>query len=116
VRGAIQDFIETRTSYRVDSAGDGRTAIRIAEQGHCDIALLDVAMPEMNGIETASILRDRVPRMKIVGFSVLASDADMRAELLATKQFDAVLSKLDGLPELVKALKALLPDNPEQKL
>ena len=116
MRGAIQDFIETRTSYRVESAGDAPTAIRIAEQGHCDIAPLDVAMPEMNGIETASILRDRVPRMKIVGFSVLASDADMRAKLLATKQFDAVLSKLDGLPELVKALKVLLPDNPEQKL
>ena len=113
MRGAIQDFFETRTSYRVDSAGDGRTAIRIAEQGHRDLAVLDVAMPEMNGIETASILRDRVPRMKIVGFSLLTNDADTRAELLATKQFDAVLSKLDGLAELLKALKALLPDNPE---
>ena len=113
MRGAIQHFLETRTSYNLDSAGDGRTAIRIADEGHCDLVLLDVVMPEMNGIETASILRERMPRLKIVGFSMLASDADMRAELLATKQFDAVLSKTDGLDELLKALRALLPDNPK---
>ena len=113
MRGAIKDFLETKTPYRVDEAGDGRTAIQIAEEGHCDLALLDVAMPGMNGIETATILRDRVPRMKIVGFSVLASDADIRADLLATKQFDAVLSKLDGLQKLIETIQALIPDKSE---
>jgi len=116
VRGAIRDFFETKTPYRVDEAGDGLRAIQIAEEGRCDLALLDVAMPGMNGIQTASILRERLPRLKILGFSVLATDPTMRADLLATKQFDAVLSKLDGLVELLKALKALLPDNPEQSI
>ena len=113
MRGAIKDFLETKTPYRVDLAGDGLTTIQIAEKGHCDLALLDVAMPEMNGIETASILRDRVPRMKIVGFSMLASDADIRADLLATKQFDAALSKLDGLKKLLETIQALIPEKSE---
>jgi len=68
-------------------------------------------MPEMNGIETASILRYRVPQLKIIGFSVLAGELDMRDELLATKYFDAVLSKTDGLEQLVEVLKAWLPND-----
>lgn len=113
MRGFIRDFLETQTSYRVDLAGDGLTAIQIAEEGHCDLVLLDVAMPGMNGIETASILRERLPRLKILGFSVLASDADMRADLLATKQFDAMLSKLDGLQKLIETIQALIPETSE---
>ena len=48
--------------------------------------------------------------MRIVGFSAHGGDAVLRDELLATKNFDAVLSKLDGLDRLAEAVKALLPD------
>jgi len=63
-----------------------------------------------NGVETASILRDKFPNVKIVGFSALAKDPDSRDKLLATKNFDAVLSKFDGLDRLVKVVKKLMPD------
>ena len=84
------------------------TAIQKAEASRCDLVLLDVAMPGLNGIETASMLRDRLPQLKIVGFSALARDVDLRDQLLATRQFDVVLSKFDGVEQLVNALKALL--------
>ena len=67
-------------------------------------------MPNLNGVEAASILRSRLPHVKIVGFSVLAGNPDFRDELVATKKFDVVLSKLDGLDRLVEVVKALLPD------
>jgi CheY-like chemotaxis protein len=67
-------------------------------------------MPNLNGVETASILRRRLPQVKIVGYSALVQDADFRDELLATKNFDAVLSKLDGLDRLAEAVNALLPE------
>jgi len=67
-------------------------------------------MPNLNGVETASILRRRLPQVKIVGFSALIRDAEFRDELLATKNFDVVLSKLDGLERLADAVKALLPN------
>jgi hypothetical protein len=66
-------------------------------------------MPKLNGVETASILRRTLPQTKIVGFSALGGDVDLRDELLATKKFDAVLSKLDGLEKLAEAVKALIP-------
>ena len=110
MRGAIRNFFETRTSYRCDEAGDGLCAIEKAEESRCDLVLLDLAMPNMNGAETACILRRKLPQVKIVGFSALAQDADFRAELLATKNFDAVLSKFDGLDKLAETVKALLPN------
>jgi CheY-like chemotaxis protein len=66
-------------------------------------------MPNLNGVETASVLRRKLPQVKIVGFSALVEDTDFRDELLATKKFDAVLSKRDGLERLAAAVKALLP-------
>jgi len=110
VRGAIREFFETRTSYRCDEADDGLSGIQKAEENHCQLVVLDLAMPNLNGVETASILRRRLPHVRIVGFSAHGGDAVLRDELLATKNFDAVLSKLDGLDRLAEAVKALLPD------
>ena len=68
-------------------------------------------MPKPNGVETASTLRKKLPHVKIVGFSALASDPDFREKLLASKDFDAVLSKFDGLDRLAEAVTALLPSS-----
>jgi two-component system, autoinducer 1 sensor kinase/phosphatase LuxN len=110
VRGAIRYFLETRTPYRVcDEAGDGVSAIQKAEKSRCDMVLLDLAMPSLDGAEAASILRRTLPHTKIVGFSALAGDVDLKGELLASRTFDAVLSKSDGLEKLAETIKALLP-------
>jgi CheY-like chemotaxis protein len=109
VRGAIRQFLETSTLYRCDQAGDGFSAIKKAEDNLCELVLLDIAMPGLNGVETASILRRRLPEVKIVAFSALAQDDDFKRELLDTKKFDAVLSKSDGLDQLMETLQALLP-------
>jgi len=72
-------------------------------------------MPNLNGVETASILRRTSPQVKIVVFSVLAGDADIRDQLLVTKEFDAVLSKFDGLERLTEVVKGLMLD-PSQEI
>ena len=110
MRGAIRNFFETRTRYRCDEAGDGVSAIQTAEENHCELVILDLAMPNLNGVETASILRSRFPQVRIVGFSAVLKDADLSDKLLARKDFDAVLSKYDGLDRLAEAVKALLPE------
>ena len=89
------------------------SAIQTAEANHCELVVLDLNMPKPNGAETASTLRRRLPRVKIVGFSALASDLDFREKLLASKDFDAVLSNFDGLDTLAEAVRALLPSSSE---
>lgn len=109
MRGAIREFLETRTPYRVcDEAGDGLSAIQKAEKSRCDLVLLDLAMPNLDGVETALVLRRTLPHVKIVGFSALAGDDALKDELLATKKFDAVLSKFEGLKKLADAINGLL--------
>jgi len=73
----------------------------------CDLVLLDIAMPILNGVETASALRAALPQTKIVGFSALGYEPG--PELVASKKFDVVLSKRDGLVKLVDVVKSLMP-------
>ena len=51
--------------------------------------ILDLSMPRMNGVETASVLRGMLPGTKIVGFT--AFDEEFRKPLLATTAFDVIL-------------------------
>jgi len=75
-----------------------------------------LAMPNLNGVETASTFRSRFPQVRIVGFSALVTDAEFRDKLLATKNFDAVLSKHDGVEKLAETVKALLPNPVGRKM
>ena len=108
VRGAIRRVVEAETRLTVcDEASDGLSAIQKATNVGCDLVLLDINMPGLSGIETASALRLALPNTKIVGFSVLAKE--LGEQLVAQKKFDAVLSKLHGLTKLVETLKSLTP-------
>jgi len=90
--------------------GDGLGAVQKAKELCCELVLLDIGMPKVNGVETASALRLALPDIKIVGFSMLAEE--LGQELVALKTCDAVLSKFDGLTELVETLKSLMPAPP----
>jgi DNA-binding NarL/FixJ family response regulator len=58
VRGAIRNFFETRTPYiSVIKLKMALSAIQTAEENHCELVVLDLAMPNLNDVETASILR-----------------------------------------------------------
>ena len=108
VRGAVRRVVEAKTRLTVcDEASDGLSAIQKAKDVGCDLVLLDINMPGLGGIETASALRLALPNTKIVGFSVLAKE--LGEQLVAQKKFDAVLSKLHGIMKLVETLKSLIP-------
>ena len=47
-------------------ANDGKEAIALCEQSFFDIAILDIRMPEMDGIEAAKTIQSRWPDMKIL--------------------------------------------------
>lgn len=56
----------------ISRAKNGREALDVAEQTQPDLILLDVMMPEMDGIEALPHLRALVPHAKIVFLSVLS--------------------------------------------
>lgn len=114
VRGAIRQVVQARTRFRVcDEAGDGRTAIQKATDYCCDLVLLDIGMPQPDGVETAAALRRVLPKTKIIGLSILSKEIGER--LVAQGKFDAFLSKLDGLTKLVETLNSFMPAPPKEQ-
>jgi len=106
VRDAICKFIR-RTYDSVHEAEDGVAAIDRAKECPPDLVIMDLNLPRLNGVQAASELRRMLPGIKIIGFTSLSRESAQ--ELLAETQFDAMLSKLDGLTKLAEAVEALLP-------
>jgi two-component system vancomycin resistance associated response regulator VraR len=107
VSAVIRNYIETTTDHKVCAeARDGVEAIEKATELHCDLIVLDLMMPLLNGVEAAAVLRRMVPETKIVGLTMFGGEFTRAVH--ATKDFDLVLSKTEGLAKLGEAVSALL--------
>jgi DNA-binding NarL/FixJ family response regulator len=70
------------------------------------LLLLDLAMPEMNGAEVASILKHKMPRIRIILFTMYSENVGQ--SLTSAVGVDLVISKPDGMMRMVESIKALL--------
>ena len=87
VREGIARLLDGQPDMRVvASFGAGRDALRFAEREGADVAVLDVAMPDMNGIEVARCLQDASPETRIVMLSMHADVEYVHRALLAGAQ------------------------------
>jgi two-component system, NarL family, response regulator NreC len=76
VRQGLRKLLEERPDWEVIAeAGDGREAVRLAEQYKPDVAILDVAMPLLNGIEATRQITKRVPGTHVLVLSMHADEA-----------------------------------------
>jgi DNA-binding NarL/FixJ family response regulator len=99
----MRDFFESLTDWKiVGDAEDGAEAIQKAKELKPDVILLDFSMPDMNGIETASILKKMLPDVHIIVFTMY--DAALGSRLCSAVGVDLVVSKAEGLSGLVNAV------------
>ena len=76
VRQGLRKVLEERPEWAVVAeAGDGREAVRLAEQFKPDVSILDVAMPLLNGIEATRQIARRVPSTRILVLTMHADEA-----------------------------------------
>lgn len=76
VRQGLRKVLEERPEWQVVAeAGDGREAVRLAELVVPDVAILDIAMPLLSGIEATRQITRRVPGTRIVVLSMYADEA-----------------------------------------
>jgi DNA-binding NarL/FixJ family response regulator len=62
-------------------AADGREALSLAERRAPDVALLDLQMPEVGGLEACAALRERRPGVQVLILTVSERDEDLYAAL-----------------------------------
>jgi len=110
VRKLMRRFLEISGFMVCGEAMNGGEAVEQATQLKPDLIVLDLAMPNMNGAEAASLLKRRMPKVPIVMFSMYSGYVGQA--LLSALGVKAIISKPDGIHKLIDCVKNLL--NAEQ--
>jgi two-component system nitrogen regulation response regulator NtrX len=82
IRESLRMILEFE-GYRVEEAGDGLAALRIVRDRPPDAILLDIRMPELDGLETLRTLRERGYEMPVL---VISGHADVPTAIEATRR------------------------------
>jgi DNA-binding NarL/FixJ family response regulator len=102
VRKVMRSFFERLTDWTVKGeASDGVEAIQEAIELKPDLILLDFSMPNMNGVEVASVLKKMIPDVHIIMFTMF--DDALGSRISSAVGVDLVVPKADGLTSLVKS-------------
>src|SRR5262252_6182080 len=89
----------------VGEAGNGREAVEMAEQLHPDVAVIDVAMPELNGIEATRRMGESAPRTRVLALSMHKDSVYVREILRAGARGYLLKDSIAG--DLVAAVRAV---------
>ncbi len=75
VRSGIRLLLETLNGVEVvQEAADGREALRLAREFYPDVVLMDITMPELNGLEATEQIKKDFPRVHVIILSVHAGE------------------------------------------
>lgn len=122
VRQGIRQFLEEADDIAVVAeAADGAEAVRLAEQYHPDVAILDVQMPKMTGIEATRRIKHQMPGVRVLiltaydqdpyVFALLQAGAD--GYILKSADADALM---DAVRKVHRGEPALSPTVTEKVL
>jgi DNA-binding NarL/FixJ family response regulator len=89
----------------IGTAGNGREAVRIARELTPDVVVMDISMPELNGVEAAREIRVRAPSVRIVMLSMHANREHVHQALAAGAE--GYVLKEAAATEVVAAVRAV---------
>jgi DNA-binding NarL/FixJ family response regulator len=107
IRQGLRSLLEKQPDMEVVAeAEDGRNAVRLAGEMAPDVVIMDVTMPDLNGIEATKQILSKSPDIKIVALS-MHSDASFVTEMLKSGAAGYLLKDC-AFEELAKAIRTVL--------
>ena len=111
VRRGLRALLESRQGWSVvGEASNGTQAVEKAIELAPDVVVLDVGMPELNGLEAIRRIRDGLPQAEVIVLSVHDAEHVVRNALSLGAR--AYLAKSDASRDLVAAVEAALRHKP----
>lgn len=103
VRAGVRLLIERQPGWEVcGEAANGREAVALAEKFRPDVVVLDMTMPELNGLEATRQIKRRLPEVEVVMLTAHESedlvhqvfDAGARSYILKTEVVEHLVSAI----------------------
>jgi DNA-binding NarL/FixJ family response regulator len=105
-RAGVTAIVSMQTDMTVVAeAANGQQAVELYRKHRPDVALLDMRMPVMSGVEAAREIRSEFPHARLIALTTYGGDEDIRRALAAGVQ--AYLTKDVLHDELLKAIRAV---------
>jgi DNA-binding NarL/FixJ family response regulator len=105
VRQGLRVLLEREGFQVVGDASDGHEAVKLCEANHPEVAILDLSMPLLNGVDAAREIMKANPRTKVVLLTMHTEDHLILESLRAG--VTGYVLKTKAASELVQALRAV---------
>ncbi len=106
VRQSIRAFLEGAGLHVVGEAGDGAEAVQLVQDLQPDVVLLDIHLPNMNGIEAARAIRRQSPDVRLIALTAYNERAYQRA--MAEIGADAFVLKTAEFSDLLNVIRSVM--------
>ena len=115
VRQTLRSLLARQPDWEIYEAGDGKAAVKCAQEIDVDLVVMDIFMPGMNGIETAHELRHVAPETKVIKIILISSHCYPPSQGIAIARLlgdCSFMEKKAAAKELVQAVTRMLsPDS-----
>jgi len=111
VRRGLRNMLEEHEGWHVcGEASNGREAVELADKLMPNVVIMDLSMPELNGLEATRQIKKSVPNAEILIFTVHETEGLIRDVLAAGAR--GYLLKADASKHIVTAIEALAAHKP----
>jgi len=105
MRQALAEYLDRHECLNVvGQASDGREGVEVVAETRPDVVLMDLAMPELSGVEATREIKSRFPDIRVVGLSLLPDEGI--SETLKEVGMDTFLHKSALLSEVFQEVLA----------
>jgi len=107
MRSGLRSLLEKESDMEVvGEADNGRRTVQLARELSPDVVLMDISMPDLNGIEASRQIVSEVPDVKVVALS-MHSDEQFVAQMLDSGAIGYLLKDC-ALEELCRAIRVVV--------